>query len=549
MLLALKVHNYALIEELYVQFHGGLNIITGETGAGKSILLGALGLILGKRADTTVLSNPEKKCVVEAEFDVKGYQLENHFEENDLDFDNHTYLRREILSSGKSRAFINDTPVNLATLQQLALKLVDIHSQHQTLMLNQQSFLLNIIDKYGKHSALISDYKVAYKSYEIALKDYNEKKLAYDAIKADIDFIAHQVDELAKARVRIGELEELEADLKALDNSGEIKTALHSSIQRLSSEEGVLSSLQLVSSYLSKISGVYTQAADFFERLESSRIELKELDADLNMAFENLEFDPEAHEQKRQRYDYITSILQKYNLANEGELLSVLNNLEEKLTLSVDGGYELEQIGNTVKTLETQARSLALELSNSRKGQFDSIESKVVQTLKDLGIPHGQLKIELTGREFSNSGMDQVRFTFTANKNHPLQDISKIASGGELSRLMLAIKALISTESDMPTIILDEIDTGVSGEIAGKVGSIIHKMGEGMQVINITHLPQVASKGEAHYKVYKDHAGMHSKTKITKLTEKERLEEIAKMLSGEELTEAAWANAKSLLGL
>jgi DNA repair protein RecN (Recombination protein N) len=549
MLLSLKVNNYALIEELHVEFHRGLNIITGETGAGKSILLGALGLILGKRADTTVLSNSEKKCVVEAEFNIEGYELEKLYIENDIDFDTHTVFRREILSSGKSRAFINDTPVNLSVLQDLALHLVDIHSQHQNLLLNQQSFLINIIDRCCRHENLVKNYSKVYLNFKLVKLDYEKALESYNIIKADIEYLSHQVNELTSANLEEGEIASIEQELSRLENSGEIKSALHESSKALSGEDqSVLDNLQAILGVLSKIQKVYPNATDLINRLESARIELKELNSDLLTAFDKLDFDPKQYEKQKSRLDLLYSLLQKYRVGNEVELLETLNYLNQKLSVGIDGEFELNKQFKQVQKLEAEAHELATVISKNRIKSFESIQIQVESVLKNLGIEYSKLQIERTKQEMSPNGIDVLTFMFSANKNHPLQDVSKIASGGELSRLMLSIKTLLSTTNGMPTIILDEIDTGVSGEIADKVGNIIRSMSAGMQVVNITHLPQVASKAEAHFKVYKDHANEQTKTLIKKLNDPERLEEIAKMLSGEELSDAAIENARVLLG-
>lgn len=548
MLLSLKIKNYALIEELFVEFNKGLNIITGETGAGKSILLGALGLILGKRADTSVLSSNEKKCVVEAEFDIKGYQLEELFQENDVDYDNHTVFRREILVSGKSRAFINDTPVTLNILQELALHLVDIHSQHQNLLLNEQDFLLNIIDRYCKNVTLLQEYSEVFHSYKNKLVEFKKAKQEYDTVQSDIDYLTHQVNELTEANLKSGEVDLIEQELNQLDNAGDIKTALHEASKVLSGEErGILEELQLISSGLGRINKFYPAAEELVERLEGARIELKELDADIVLSFEKMEFDPEHQQKLQERLDLLNGLLQRYRVGSEEELIQKLEQLSTRLSIGVDGEFDLERMKKELEELEGKTEKLAKGISEQRIEVFSSIETAVVAVLQDLGILHSTLKIERKEQELALNGIDNVSFLFSANKNHPLKDVSKIASGGELSRLMLSIKALLSSSVGMPTIILDEIDTGVSGEIADKVGNIIRNMGRGMQVINITHLPQVACKAESHFKVYKDHDNDYTKTRIKKLNDSERLNEIAKMLSGEELTDAAIENARMLL--
>lgn len=548
MLLSLRINNYALIEELYVDFHKGLNIITGETGAGKSILLGALGLILGKRADTSVLSNQDNKCIVEAEFNVKGYRLQDHFNNADVDYDDHTVFRREILSSGKSRAFVNDTPVTLGVLQSLALHLVDIHSQHQNLLLNQQEFLLNIIDRYSNNSELLNAYSASFKSYKLKNEAYQKALSEYESIKSDVDYLTHQVNELAEAKLVGGEVQQLEEELTQLEYSGEIKAALHEATAVLSSEEvGVLQNLQSILSGLKRIQKYYPDAEAYANRLESARIELKELDADLSLSFEKLDFDPNHHQKVKDRLDLLNGLMQKYRVSSDTELIEKYQQLSERFSLGVDGEYNIDKQREELENIKSKTIELADRLSQDRQAVFAEIESKVVVMLQELGIEHGTLKIDRTEQDLAALGNDNLSFLFSANKNHPLKDVSKIASGGELSRLMLSIKALLSSSVGMPTVILDEIDTGVSGDIADKVGNIIRYMGQGMQVVNITHLPQVASKAEAHFKVYKDHNDNYTKTRIKRLSDEERLNEIAQMLSGEVLTEAAIENARALL--
>ena len=548
MLQTLRINNYALIDELYVEFNKSLNIITGETGAGKSILLGALGLILGKRADTSVLSKDDKKCVVEAEFDISSYNLESLFEKNDVDYDNHTVFRREILASGKSRAFVNDTPVTLGVMQELALHLVDIHSQHQNLLLNAQEFLLEIVDRYCGHVNSVQAYNQIFLSYKAEKDAYLKAKGEFDALQNEIDYLTHRVNELTEANISVGEIEEIETELAQLDNAEEIKTALHEASNALSSEDGgVLDTLQTIISRLQRVGKYFPQANNFSERLDSARIELKELDVDFVDNFEKLDFNPEHQQKIRERLDLLNGLLLRYRAADEKELLNILADLSAKLNVGVDGEFELKKQKEALKTHGKEVLAKAAELSEKRQAAFSTIESKVAETLVDLGIEHGVLKIERIEQEPAINGVDQLRFLFTANKNHPLNDVSKIASGGEMSRLMLSVKALLSASVGMPTIILDEIDTGVSGEIADKVGNIIRNMSAGMQVINITHLPQVASKAEAHFKVYKNHDKHYTTTQIKQLSNDERLEEIAKMLSGEELTEAALENARILI--
>ncbi|MBN2484542.1 MAG: DNA repair protein RecN [Bacteroidales bacterium] len=550
MLLSLKVQNYALIDELFVEFHRGFNIITGETGAGKSILLGALGLILGKRAETSVLSNSDEKCVVEAEFDISKYNLKPLFLENDIDFDNHAVFRREILSSGKSRAFINDTPVNLNTLQDVALQLVDIHSQHQNLLLNQQQYILNIVDSYGGNDALLKEFQQVYASFREQEKEYRLRLEAYNAIRGELDLFSFQYNELNDAKLIAGEQEMLEEELARLENAGDIKLALHEAEGALTDDEhGVIGKLKLISAKLDRIKHVFAKAEGISERLSGALIELKDIEADIAGSFEKLEFDPERHQIIKDRLDLINSLLQKYRKANIDGLLEMQEGLSRKLSLATDGGEEIKQLKGNLDKLEGALSQKSRDLTQKRMLLFPEIENSLTIMLKEMGMQHALVEFRHTVREISALGADDIALHFTANKNHPLQEVSKIASGGELSRLMLAVKALVSGSKKMPTLILDEIDTGVSGDIADKVGNIIKQMCKESQIINITHLPQVASKGEAHFLVYKDHDHKATRTLIKKLSNAERVHEIAKMLSGEQLSGAAVENARILLGM
>jgi DNA repair protein RecN (Recombination protein N) len=550
MLLSLKVQNYALIDELYVEFHPGLNIITGETGAGKSILLGALGLILGKRVENSVLKNNEQKCIVEAEFNVANYSIKDQFQENDIDFDTHAVFRREILSSGKSRAFINDTPVNLNVLQDLALQLVDIHSQHQNLLLNQQSYIINFIDSYCKNDQLIIDYQLLYTTYKNKEKEYNLNFSEYNRIREEMDLLTHQFNQLSEANLKPGEIIELETELLQLENSGEIKSVLHESEQIINTDEsGVIDLLNIASGRMDKIKEVFPLASNLSGRLASILIELKDIEGDIARSFEKLEFDPERHTQISNRLDLLNSLLQKFRKSDIQELIELKEKLEQKIAVAIDGEFELKKQKNELDLILESLKNKANELTEKRSSAFSSLETDIMRMLNDMGMQHARVAFQHEIHELTITGVDEVSLFFTANKNHPLQEVSKIASGGELSRLMLAVKALISESKKMPTLILDEIDSGVSGEIADKVGNIIKRMCLRSQIINITHLPQVASKGEAHFLVYKDHNHNITRTLIRRLDDRERVYEIAKMLSGEQLSDAAVENARVLLGM
>lgn len=549
MLLSLKIKNYALINELHVDFNKGLNIITGETGAGKSILLGALGLILGKRADTSVLSNRESKCIIEAEFDLSGYAMQKEFIDSDIDFDVHTIIRREVLSSGKSRAFINDTPVNLNILQDITIQLVDIHSQHQNLLLNRQSYLLNFIDSYCNSKDLLTEYQNVFEKFKNAERTFLSRTAEYEKVKAEFDFVSHQVEELEKAKIISGELESLDKELYQQEHSEELKTIFHEATEILNGEDsGLLDRISYLESRFTKIEDVMSPAGDIFKRLQSVSIELKDMEDDISKIFESLDFDPERLEQIRNRVDLLNTLLQKYRCKDENELLKLYNQQKEKLNVAIDGEFELEKLKKELNQLKDSLYRLAKQLSEKRTSEFTSIQKKLESILKELGMEYSRVIFESTHEEPGYYGIDNINLLFSANKNYPEQEISKIASGGELSRLMLSVKSLIAEKKGLSTLILDEIDTGVSGEIADKVGNIIKNMSNTTQIINITHLPQVASKGQVHFLVYKDHESEITNTLIKQLSENERLQEIAKMLSGEQLTDAAIENAKVLLG-
>jgi DNA repair protein RecN (Recombination protein N) len=549
MLVSLKVQNYALIDDLYVEFHPGLNIITGETGAGKSILLGALSLILGKRVETSVLKNNDQKCVVEAEFKIEIDNLKQRFIENDIDFDTHVVFRREILNTGKSRAFINDTPVNLNVLQEIALQLVDIHSQHQNLLLNQQSYIMEFVDAYAKNENLLSEYQTIYNLYRTKEKDYQNKLIEFQRIKDEMDLLSFQCNQLSEAKLVPGEISELEIEIKQLENAGEIKSALHDSENLLNADEsGIIDLLNAASGRLDKIKDVFPQASVMSERLISALIELKDVESEIAKSFEKLEFNPDRHLQISERLDLLNSLLQKFRKTEILELIELRDELQKKISVVVDGEFELLQQKKELDGLLSTLEKKAEELTRKRIDKFPALESEISRMLIEMGMNHARVEFKHLLQQLSPSGADDIGLFFTANKNHPLQEVSRIASGGELSRLMLAVKALVSGSKKMPTLILDEIDTGVSGEIADKVGNIIKQMSKNSQIINITHLPQVASKGEAHYLVYKDHNHTLTRTMIRKLNESERVLEIAKMLSGEQLSEAAVENARVLLG-
>lgn len=549
MLLKLFVQNYALIKELDVELENGLTIITGETGAGKSILLGALSLILGNRADTSVLLDKNEKCIVEGTFKIEEYDLNEFFSENELDYEPVTTMRREINPAGKSRAFINDTPVTVNQMKDLGDKLIDIHSQHQTLMLSDNSFQLNVIDSFAGTSKLISQYRVAYSNWLKLRKEYNSLKEKADKNKADLEYYQYQLNQLDDAKLTQGEQEELEAEQELLGHAEEIKLALTGS-SALFSQDGpsILSMLREVKINVAKIKSFLPDGDTLMERTESSLIELDDLAAELEKLSSSIEADPDRLNTINSRLDTIYSLIQKHRLNNLNELI-VRKEEMENLVKSIESGDE--RLTNLEKLLEKEdvgLKNLAQKMSGMRKSVLPDIELKITDMLKQLGMPNARFRISLVQtKEFAANGIDHADFLFSANKQVPPENLGKIASGGELSRVMLSLKSLLTKNNNLPTIIFDEIDSGVSGEVADKVGQILSGMGKYMQVVNITHLPQVASRGTKHYHVYKDDTKDSTITRVKLLSPEERILEVARLLSGSEVTETALKNARELL--
>ncbi len=550
MLQSLKIQNYALIDEIHITFYPGFITITGETGAGKSILIGALSLILGNRADTSVLKDDSRKCVVEATFHIINSRIKEIFEKHDLDYEEETIIRREISSKGKSRAFVNDTPVNIRMLKELGDQLVDIHSQHQNLILKDNVFQLDVVDSYAHNEALLHDYQNKYKEYKELQKQYNNLKEKAEQASADYDYYRFQFDQLEKANVKEGEQEELESELETLNHAEEIKFNLTNASYLLNNEESsVISQLREAGDSLRKIVDYYPRVKDISERLESTYIEIQDLSQEIDMLNENVEHDPSRVEYIRQRLDDIYSLQHKHRVSTEKELIGIRDDLEKKLEEINNYDFHLEDLEKKLESKRKELAGLAEKLSESRKKSIPAIEKKITSMLKELGIPNASFKIQRTNLEaFNEYGLDHVRFLFSANKNVELEEISRVASGGELSRLMLSLKSTIAETKALPTIIFDEIDSGTSGDIADKMGTIMKEMSGNMQVVNITHLPQIASKGDYHYMVYKYDDNESTHTHIKQLSGDERIKEIAKMLSGEELTDTALQNAREFLG-
>src|SRR6056297_408795 len=549
MLQRLKIKNYALIDNIDIDFYPGFLTITGETGAGKSILIGALSLILGNRADTSMLKNTSEKCVIEAHFFIKQYKLNGFFENNDIDYDDETIIRREINNKGKSRAFVNDTPVNVKLLKEIGDYLVDIHSQHHNLFLQDNIFQLNVVDSYSSTKDLLEDYQRHYKIYKELQRRYRERNELAEKNKNDLDYFQYQFDMIEKLNLVEGEQDELENESETLNHTEDIKYNLSSTQQLLNNEEvSILSQLKEAVDNIKKIVEYFPKVKDVNSRLESVYIELQDLAGEIEMMNESVEYDPERLEFIRQRLDDIYDLEHKHNVSTVEELINVKQELEKKIDGINNSDFELEELQKELNKEEEKLGKLAADLTNKRKQNFSSLKKRITSMLKDLGIPNATFEInhEKT-QEYTPYGKDNIQFLFSANKNVSPEDIAKVASGGELSRLMLTLKALIAEKTALPTIIFDEIDSGTSGDIADKMGTIMEQMAHNMQVINITHLPQIASKGHHHYLVYKSDKKDQTYTDISELSDDDRLQEIAKMLSGEQLTETSLQHAKEFL--
>lgn len=549
MLLSLSIKNYALIDALDIEFSSGLNILTGETGAGKSILLGAIGLIIGQRADTSVLRSKSEKCTAEGVFDIRNYNLRNFFVENELDYEDVTILRREITPQGKSRAFVNDTPVSVKMLSDLGARLIDIHSQHQNLELNEKHFQLRLVDLVAGNESQLKEYGLEYKFF-LDSKDQLRNLLDLAAqSRKDLDYYEFQFTQLSEARLSENEQEDLEQELEKLTHAEEIKTIFAGTYQALNGEEqSILPVLKDAMNSVGKLRTVLPQAGQIHSRLESVYFELKDIADEAAMLEERTENNPEKIALINQRLDLIYSLQQKHRVASVSELLQLQEEFGRKVSLVNSYDQEIGQLRQKIQEQEQKLEELARQLSKARKAVGPSIAKAVIEVLQNLGIANAAFQVNFgTIPDFTATGKDDVSFMFSANKNQELQEIARIASGGEMSRLMLAIKTLITDARALPTIIFDEIDTGVSGEIALKMGAILEKMAQTVQVLNITHLPQIAARGKHHYKVFKFDENDQTYTSIRKLNEKERLEEIAQMLSGENFSSTALETARELL--
>ena len=549
MIKSLQIRNYAIIEELEMKFSQGLTIVTGETGAGKSILLGALGLIMGKRADIKSLYNLENKCVVEALFDVSRYELKGFFEENDLDYEDTMVIRREITPSGKSRAFVNDTPVTLNILQDLSSTLVDLHQQFDNLDIHQVSFQLRLLDALANNKALLGQYQHGFAQYQTRRRRLAELIRRNENAAKELDFLNFQLEEFNAAALKAGEQEELEEELSRLANAEDIKTTLAAAFQQLSeSEVSVIGQLEEVVQALKGIRRFDSRLDKFFERLDSVLVELNDLSQEFEGVAEETEHDPERIMQVQQRLDMIYRLQNKHQVASVEELLSIQESLQQQLNDIGDLSAEIASLEKEVHQQETTLREQAEELSRRRHAVVGGFENKVERMLAELAMEHARLKAEFTRLdELGPTGLDEVNFLFAANLGSRLQLIKDVASGGELSRLTLVVKSLVASAIPLPTLIFDEIDTGISGDVALKMGNILRKLSNEHQVVSITHSPQIASKADVHYFVYKKIKEGRTITELRNLELEERIQAIATMLSQNPPSDSAIANARELL--
>ncbi|NLV18915.1 MAG: DNA repair protein RecN [Bacteroidetes bacterium] len=549
MLVKLFVQNYALIKSLDLELEKGLTIITGETGAGKSILLGALSLILGSRADVSVLLEKNKKCIVEGSFRIDGYELNDFFEVNELDFEPLTIIRREINPAGKSRGFINDTPVTLTVLKDIGDRLIDIHSQHQTLMLRDNSFHLSVIDSFAGTTGLLEKYRLVYQNFRRLKKELNELTEMSDKNKADLEYYQFQLEQLDSSKLVAGEQDDLEKEQELLSHAEEIKIALNNASHLFSFDgNSILVMLKEVKTNLSRIMEFIPGGEGLLQRADSAWIELNDLANELEKMAALIEADPNRLAEINERLDLIYSLLQKHRLNDLNELLDEREKIREKVVSIETNDERLKELQLLVDNEARLLNSFCEEISEKRNNILGNVERKITDMLKQLGMPGAKFKISLSRlKDFTMSGIDHADFLFSANKQTEPENIAKIASGGELSRVMLSLKSMLTRKNNLPTIIFDEIDSGVSGEIAARVGQILAGMGDYMQVLNITHLPQVASRGSRHYHVYKDEENNSAVTKIKLLSPQERIIEIARLLSGSQITDTALKNARELL--
>ena len=552
MLKHLYIKNFTLIDELDISLYEGFSVITGETGAGKSIILGAIALLLGQRADSKNIKQGADKCVIEAHFDLSRYDMKPFFDENDIEFDaEDCIIRRELTAAGKSRAFINDTPVALSMLKDLGDQLMDVHSQHQNLLLNKQDFQLEVVDIIANDATQLAQYQRTYAEYQSTEKELAEMMFAIERNRENCDFLKFQYEELDNAKLQEGEQEELEQRSETMEHSEDIKSALYTTDNALSAEQvGVIESLRSSLSALRGIENVYPEVSELIERIDSSYIDLKDVSQEISSLLDSVDFDPSELDQVNSRLDRIYELEKKYHVDTVEELIAKRDELHVQLEAIENGDESLDELKARRHKLEAQARNEAEVLTKLRTKAAKTIEAEMQKRLVPLGMPHVRFSISLTPTELAANGADKVSFLFSANTSTPLQPVSQVASGGEIARVMLSLKAMISGAVKLPTIVFDEIDTGVSGKTAEMMAQIMKEMGgNGRQVISITHLPQIAALGSVHYKVEKNETANGTTSRMHQLNADERVKEIAQMLSGSDVTEAAIQNAKALLNI
>lgn len=549
MLLSLHIENYALISSLQIDFDKGMNVITGETGAGKSIMMGALGLIQGNRADTGVLFDKTKKCYVEAVFSVKDLELFSFFEENNLDYQENTIIRREISESGKSRAFINDTPVNLTLLKELSGRLIDIHSQHHNLLFQNADFRADVVDAFADLRSDVGEYRSVLNHWKETESELAELVELQKSRLEKKDFLEFVYNELVNAKLVVGEQEQLEQDVDFLSHTETIKENLYQIANLLSEkEQSILDSLRDIKNLFSSISSYQTDIKELANRIDSSFIDLKDIASEVSSLNEKVDYDPETLESKRERLDVLNSLEQKHRVASVEELISKMTAIGEELAAFTDDDQNIQRLRNQSAVLQKDAMDKAKHISKRRAEVIPLLQKQVVEKVKKIGIPDAQFVIELVPSEsLQKNGIDSVRYLFSANRGVDLAELEKVASGGEMSRLMLAVKSTLSDRSVLPTVVFDEIDVGISGEVAGKVAAMMKEMASARQLLVITHLPQIAAKGNAHYHVFKQVIENKSRTLISLLEKSERVREIAKMMSGDACGDATLQAAKELI--
>ena len=550
MLKRLYIKNFTLIDQLDIDLHPGFSVITGETGAGKSIILGAIGLLLGQRADSKSIKQGADKCVIEAHFDLSRYGLQDFFSDNDIEYDDtDCIIRRELTAAGKSRAFINDTPTQLSMLKELGERLVDVHSQHQNLLLNKQDFQLSVVDIIANDSQELARYQQTYQAYQATVRELETMQADIARNRQNQDFLQFQCDELTQASLAEGEQEELEQKSETMSHSEEIKSALFEADNALSGEEtGVIGSLRTATAALKGIEGVFPDVKELAQRLDSCYIELKDIAQDIGSHLENTDFDPAELDAVNDRLDRLYDLEKKYHVESVGELIAKRDELKLQLSHIENSDEALAELEQKRSQLEAQAKKEAESLTKLRTKAAKQIEKDMQTRLVPLGMPNVRFSIEVSPTTLGANGQDKIAFLFSANTSTPLQPVSQVASGGEIARVMLSLKAMISGAVKLPTIIFDEIDTGVSGKIAEKMAEIMQEMGQHeRQVISITHLPQIAALGTAHYKVEKEETAKGTSSRMHELSADERITEIAQMLSGSDISDAAILNAKQLL--